>query len=156
LIETILKVGAMLVIVASISQYDPQSNRLEVLTITKTVLVVVASVLAAIHVLLIPQRLLEREICAVCFMICQALTHIIVPVIVLTSDDNSTQFVFCWAVLNFFGDIVKFAFLKVEDEFEVHLLTRQRLFALTGVTCFLYFVIMVLVVITWTVDYVVV
>lgn len=145
----------MIVLVASISQYDPDASRLDVISVTKVVLTVVTAVLAVIHLLLIPQRLLEREICAIAFMICHALAHIIAPVIIVTSGDP-TQFIFCWAVLCFFGDLVKFAFLKVEDEFEVHMLTRQRLFALTGVTCFLYFAVMVLVVIVWTVDYVVV
>jgi hypothetical protein len=124
LIETLLKVGSMIVMIASISQYDPDASRLDVISITKVVLIVVTAVLAVVHALLIPLRLLEREICAICFMICHALAHIIVPVILVTSGDP-TQFVFTWAALCLFGDLIKFAFLKIEDEFEVYLLTRQ-------------------------------
>jgi hypothetical protein len=62
----------------------------------------------------------------------------------------------CWAVLNFFGDIVKFAFLKVEDEFEVHCSRGSASLRSRASPAFSTFVVMVLVVITWTVDYVVV
>lgn len=112
------------------------------ITWAKTVVVAIAGVAAFVQLVLIPQRLLEREICALAFIIGNAFAHVIAPVILLTSADAS-QYIFCFALLNLFGDIVKLLFLKVEDEFEVHLLTRQRLFVLTFFTAFLYFSIIV-------------
>eukprot|EP01108_Squamamoeba_japonica_P008395 TRINITY_DN7466_c0_g1_i1.p2 TRINITY_DN7466_c0_g1~~TRINITY_DN7466_c0_g1_i1.p2 ORF type:complete len:180 (-),score=63.33 TRINITY_DN7466_c0_g1_i1:74-613(-) len=155
LIETILKVGGMLVMLASIGLYDPQINRLEVISWSKTALVVVTGVIAFIHILLIPQRLLEREVCAIAFMIASALAHIIAPIIQLTAADPS-QYIFCFALLMLFGDIVKLAFLKIEDEFQVHMLSRQNLIFLTSFTAFLYFATLILQGLQWSIDLVVV
>ena len=132
-----------------------QINRLEVISWSKTALVVVTGVIAFIHILLIPQRLLEREVCAIAFMIASALAHIIAPIIQLTAADPS-QYIFCFALLMLFGDIVKLAFLKIEDEFQVHMLSRQNLIFLTSFTAFLYFATLILQGLQWSIDLVVV
>lgn len=140
----------MIVAIASISLYDPNPNR--VLTTLRWVLLAVLILLTIGTGALILQRLIEREICAVFFIVCSTFAHIAITVIEGTSADPG-QFVLTFALLYMFGDVVKFVFLKVEDEFQVALLPRPRLFALTALTLFLYAGVVVLQVMVWVLDY---
>jgi hypothetical protein len=64
------------------------------------------------------------------------------------------EFVLCFALLYMVGDVVKLVFLKIEDEFEVEFLNRQRLYGLTFFTLFFYFALAGVTIYSFDQDYV--
>ena len=134
LVETLLKSAGMIVCLASVSVFDPSSER--AFTALRYVVLALLIVLTLGNALFIIQRVLEKEVCAIAFGICSTLSHLLLLIIGFSSAEPG-QFVFVFGVLYLFGDIVKLCFLKVEDEYQAALLPRGRLLALSFVSTFL-------------------
>jgi hypothetical protein len=87
-------------------------------------------------------------------MICATIAHIVLTIVEATSSDPG-QFVFTFALLWVFGDIVKLIFLKVEDEYQAIYLPRRRLVLLTALSLVFYIGICIVQILIWALDYVI-
>ena len=143
LIETLLKLIGIVAAFLSLQLYDPDENRLVRLTESKIGLIVVFMVLGVLEGFLIFFRIVEKELCAIVFSLFTFTAHWIMVLILFTSGDPS-EYVLIFGIMFMWGCYAKIIFLRVEDEFEVHMLDRDRLFALTYAQTLLYLGIVVL------------
>jgi len=147
--ETIVKVLAIGVGVASLSIYNNDSR---VLQSTRIAEIVLMAVMGAAYLAFIAQRVLDKELFALAFIILQVIGHWLMTLITILSKDPGA-FLFTYAFLMSLGEIIKILFLLLADNIEVRFFTKQILFGISIVTLLIYIAIIVIQIIIWLVQY---
>jgi len=147
--ETLVKVIAIGVAIASLSIYSHASR---VLTAKRITQIVFMGIMGAVYVAGIVQRVLDKELFALGFIIVHVLAHWIMVLILILSD-NPGSFIFVYAFLMVLGEFIKLCFLGLAENIEVKFLTKPILFAISGFFIVCYIIVIILQVVIWLIDY---
>jgi len=147
--EILVKAMAIGVGVASLSIFSTSGRSYDSIKIAQIVFI---GMLAAACTFLILQRLVEREIFALIFIVLLTISHwVLFAMLFATVDPGAFVFTFCFLMI--MGEYVKVMFLFIMNEYEVIWLPKPIHYLLTF--CFIigYLTAMILQVVIYLVDY---
>jgi len=149
-LESIIKILAIGVGIASLGLYSKQSRQLRTTRIIQISFMVITGVA---FIALIALRVLDKELFALGFMILQVIGHWIMTAITIVADPRYGQYLFTYVFLMILGEYVKLMFLFLADNVEVRFLSKPMLlgFSVGFVICFL--IILIVQVIIWLIEY---
>jgi len=148
-LETLVKAFAIGVGIASLSIYKNVPRVLRAKRITQ---IVFMGIIGGVFLAAIVQRVLDKELFALGFMIVQFFGHWIMTIILILSDDPGS-FIFVYVILMICGEFIKLCFLGLAENIDVKYLNRPILFGISIFFVVLYIIIMILQVVQWLVDY---
>jgi len=146
---TLIKAIAIGVAISSLSIYNQGSREYDGIKIAQMVFI---GLLASACTILIIQRIVEREIFALIFIVLLTIAHWVLFVILFQSTDPGAWiFTFCFLMI--MGDYVRVMFLFIMNEYEVIWLPKPIHYLLTF--CFIlgYLVVMILQVALYETDF---
>jgi len=147
--ETIVKIIAIGVAIASLSIYNRASTILKKERIAQIVLM---AIIGAALIAGIVQRVLDKELFALGFIVVHVIGHwILVLVLILSVDPGS--FIFTYAFLMTLGEYIKLLFLFLADNIEVRFLTKPILYGISIAFVVVYLTIIILQIVIWLVTY---
>jgi len=147
--ETVVKALAIGVGIASLSIYSRAERTLKTLRIVQ---IVFMAIIGAVLVAMIVQRILDKELFALGFIVVNVIGHWIMVLILILSRDPGA-FIFTYAFLMVLGEFIKICFLFLAENIEVKFLTKPILFALSGFFVIFYIIIIILQVVTWLTQF---
>lgn len=148
-LEILVKAMAIGVAVASLSIYTPDSRTYDSIKIAQIVFI---GILASTCTFLILQRLVEREIFALIFIVLLSIGHwVLFAMLFQTVDPGAFVFTFCFLMI--MGEYVKVMFLFIMNEYEVIWLPKPIHYILTFCLIIGYLTAMVLQIVIYLVDY---
>jgi len=149
IMETLVKLIAIGVGIASLSKY---SNADRILHSLRIVQIVFMGIVGAVLVAMIVQRVLDKELFALGFIVVNVIGHWIMVLILILSNDPGA-FIFTYAFLMVLGEFIKICFLFLAENIEVKFLTKPILFGLSAFFVIAYLIIIVLQIVIWLTQY---
>jgi len=147
--ESLVKLIAMGVGIASLKEYNHASRILSSKRITQIVLM---GLMGGVLIAGIVQRVLDKELFALGFIIVQVLAHWIMVLVLIFSVDPGA-FIFVYVFLMILGEFIKLCFLGLAENIEVKFLTRPILFGISIFFVIFYIIILILQVVIWLTSY---
>jgi len=147
--EAAVKILAIGVAIGSISVYD---NRPMVLHKTRVAQIVLMCITGGALIALMVQRVFDRELFALGFIIVHVFGHWIMAIITILSVDPSA-FLFTYVFLMILGEYIKLMFLFLADNIEVRFLNKYILYGISAGFIVIYIVILILQIVIWLVEY---
>jgi len=147
--ETLVKLLAIGVGIASLSIYLNQPLNYLGTRITQMALM---GIIAVVYLAAIAQRIRDKELFALGFIIVLNVGHIIMLLILVLSKDPGA-FIFTYAFLMILGEFIKVCFLFLAENIEVTWLSKNLLFIISGVFIIIYLIILILQVVIWLTQY---
>jgi len=147
--ETVVKALAMGVGIASLQIYNRASR---VLTAKRLTQIVLMGLLGGVLLAAIVQRILDKELFALGFIIFQVVAHWIMVLILILSVDPGA-YIFVYVFLMILGEFIKLCFLGLAENIEVKFLTRPILFGISIGFVIFYIIILILQVVIWLTQY---
>jgi len=151
--ETLVKLIGICVGIASLSIYNRAKRKLQT---TRIVQIVFMGIVGAVLIGLIVQRVSDKELFALGFIVIHVIGHwIMVLVLILSRDPGS--FIFTYAFLMVLGEFIKVCFLFLAENIEVSLfqirITKAVLFGLSGFFIVFYLIVIILQVVAWLTQF---
>jgi len=143
--ETLVKLIAIGVGVASLSIY---SNADKVLSTLRIVQIVFMAIIGAVLVAMIVQRVLDKELFALGFIVVHVIGHWIM-VLILIQSKNPGAFIFVYCFLMVLGEFIKICFLFLAENIEVKFLTKPILFGISAGFVVGFLIIIILQIVIW-------
>ena len=147
--ETIIKLIGIGVGIASLSIYN---NEDRILPTTRIAQIVLMAITGAALIAQIVQRVLDKELFALGFIVLHVFGHWIMTIVLILSKDPGS-FLFTYVFLMVLGEYIKLMFLCLADNVEVRFLTKPILFAISAVFVLIFLVVIILQIIIWLVQY---
>jgi len=147
--ETLVKVIGICVGIASLSIYNRAQRTLRT---TRIVQIVFMAIAGAVLVGMIIQRVLDKELFALGFIVIHVIGHWIMVLILILSKDPGA-FIFTYAFLMVLGEFIKVCFLFLAENIEVKFLTKPILFGISAFFVICYLIIIILQVVAWLTQY---
>jgi len=149
IMETVVKILAIGVGVASLSIYNHNPKIYPSKLIGQ---IVFQGIIGFMYLLLIVQRILDKELFALGFIIIQNVGHWILFLVMFLSVDAGA-FIFTYVFLMILGEFIKVCFLFLAENIEVKFFTKPILFGISGAFILFYIIILILQVVIWLLDY---
>jgi len=147
--ETVIKILAIGVGIASLSIYN---NKKRTFRSTRIAQIVLMAIVGAVLIAGIVQRILDKELFALAFIILQVFGHwIMVIVLILSKDPGAFLFTFCFLMT--LGEYIKLMFVFLADNIEVRFLNKPILFGISAAFIIVYLIVIILQIIIWLVEY---
>jgi len=147
--EAAVKLLGIGVGIGSIAVYD---NRSQVYHQTRIAQIVLMCIVGLAMIFQGVQRVFDRELFALGFIIAHLFGHWIMSIITILSVDPG-EFLFTYVFLMILGEYIKLMFLFLADNIEVRFLTKPILYGISAGFIVVFIVILILQIIIWLVEY---
>jgi len=147
--ETFVKILGVGVAIASLSVFNNGDRQL---LSTRIAQIVLLSIIGALYLAMIVQRIFDKELFALAFIALHVIGHwLMVLVTILSIDPGAFLFTYCFLMV--LGEYIKIMFLFLAENVEVRWLTKPILFGVSAFLVVVYLVIIILQIVSWLVDY---
>jgi ABC-type cobalamin transport system permease subunit len=147
--ETLIKLLAVGVGIASLSIYDNTDYGYNG---TRLAQCIIMAIVGAGIIALTAQRVLDKELFALGFIILVLVGHWIMTLITFLSKDPAS-FLFVYVFLMILGEYVRMMYIFLEENLDMRFLNKPILMGISGVFIVLYIVVMIIQVVKWLVEY---
>eukprot|EP01118_Nematostelium_gracile_P012715 TRINITY_DN4688_c0_g1_i1.p1 TRINITY_DN4688_c0_g1~~TRINITY_DN4688_c0_g1_i1.p1 ORF type:complete len:189 (+),score=33.36 TRINITY_DN4688_c0_g1_i1:64-567(+) len=147
--ETLVKLIAIGVGFASLSIYN---NKKRTFVKARIAQIVLLAIIGVMYVAMFVQRIFDKELFAIGFMVLQIFSHWIVVIVLILSKEPG-HFIFTYVFLMIMGEYIKIMFLALAENPEVKFFNKPILFVISIVLILLYLITLILQVVIWLVYY---
>eukprot|EP01114_Cavostelium_apophysatum_P007814 TRINITY_DN1_c0_g1_i1.p1 TRINITY_DN1_c0_g1~~TRINITY_DN1_c0_g1_i1.p1 ORF type:complete len:172 (-),score=37.22 TRINITY_DN1_c0_g1_i1:223-738(-) len=152
--EALVKVLGIGVAIASLKVYNDDDNQPIGDNTKRIVQIAFMAIMGAVLVAQIVQRVLDKELFALSFIILHVIGHwIMVLVLILSRLKDYGQFLFSYCFLMVFGEFIRCCYLFLAENIEVKYLTKPIMFGISAFFIVFHIVVIILQGVIWVTDY---